>query len=170
VGSAEAKQLPGRDPPIAHLFWDVSMQSGVSELPDHRSFEGTRSLLRTSALLDHVAASPSNLLVQQSYLHQVVRCQLLGRIEAGGRRHAQSEAVCSRRLFLIFWPAQKQRVGRGDSSGRGNSSGRGQKGQKARSGSSIRPGFEGGQTPLTRAFPKRGFTPRSAHCSSLRLH
>ncbi|PCS00634.1 50S ribosomal protein L15 [Lactococcus fujiensis] len=51
----------------------------------------------------------------------------------------------------------KNRVGRGTSSGNGKTSGRGQKGQKARSGGSIRPGFEGGQTPLFRRMPKRGF-------------
>ena len=49
------------------------------------------------------------------------------------------------------------RVGRGTSSGNGKTAGRGQKGQKARSGGSIRPGFEGGQTPLFRRMPKRGF-------------
>lgn len=52
----------------------------------------------------------------------------------------------------------RNRVGRGTSSGNGKTSGRGQKGQKARSGGSIRPGFEGGQTPLFRRLPKRGFT------------
>ncbi|CAM3199487.1 50S ribosomal protein L15 [Lactococcus hircilactis] len=51
----------------------------------------------------------------------------------------------------------KNRVGRGTSSGNGKTAGRGQKGQKARSGGSIRPGFEGGQTPLFRRMPKRGF-------------
>ncbi|AXQ77686.1 50S ribosomal protein L15 [Streptococcus chenjunshii] len=52
----------------------------------------------------------------------------------------------------------RKRVGRGSSSGNGKTAGRGQKGQKARSGGSIRPGFEGGQTPLFRRLPKRGFT------------
>ena len=52
----------------------------------------------------------------------------------------------------------RNRVGRGTSSGNGKTAGRGQKGQKARSGGSIRPGFEGGQTPLFRRLPKRGFT------------
>jgi large subunit ribosomal protein L15 len=51
----------------------------------------------------------------------------------------------------------RNRVGRGTSSGNGKTSGRGQKGQKARSGGYIRPGFEGGQTPLFRRMPKRGF-------------
>ena len=52
----------------------------------------------------------------------------------------------------------KKRVGRGSGSGLGKSSGRGQKGQKARSGGSINPVFEGGQLPLYRRLPKRGFT------------
>jgi len=51
-----------------------------------------------------------------------------------------------------------KRVGRGIGSGLGKTSGRGHKGQKARSGGSIRPGFEGGQMPLQRRLPKRGFT------------
>ncbi|MBS4021469.1 MAG: 50S ribosomal protein L15 [Dethiobacter sp.] len=52
----------------------------------------------------------------------------------------------------------KKRVGRGIGSGLGKTSGRGHKGQKARSGGGVRPGFEGGQMPLQRALPKRGFT------------
>lgn len=52
----------------------------------------------------------------------------------------------------------KKRVGRGPGSGLGKTSGRGQKGQKARSGGSINPVFEGGQLPLYRRLPKRGFT------------
>ena len=52
----------------------------------------------------------------------------------------------------------RNRVGRGTSSGNGKTSGRGQKGQKARSGVGLRPGFEGGQTPLFMRLPKRGFT------------
>ncbi|NLZ36670.1 MAG: 50S ribosomal protein L15 [Clostridiales bacterium] len=51
------------------------------------------------------------------------------------------------------------RVGRGIGSGNGKTSGRGHKGQKARSGASIRRGFEGGQLPLYRKHPKKGFTP-----------
>ncbi|MBR3324840.1 MAG: 50S ribosomal protein L15 [Clostridia bacterium] len=51
----------------------------------------------------------------------------------------------------------KKRVGRGMSSGLGKTSGRGQKGQKSRSGGGVRRGFEGGQTPLYRRLPKRGF-------------
>lgn len=50
------------------------------------------------------------------------------------------------------------RVGRGPGSGIGKTSGRGQKGQKARAGGLPRPGFEGGQMPLIRRIPKRGFT------------
>ena len=50
------------------------------------------------------------------------------------------------------------RVCRGTSYGKGKTKGRGQKGQKARSGGGVRPGFEGGQTPLFRRLPKRGFT------------
>ncbi|QQY79396.1 LSU ribosomal protein L15P [Keratinibaculum paraultunense] len=51
-----------------------------------------------------------------------------------------------------------KRVGRGTSSGHGKTSGRGHKGQKSRSGGGVRPGFEGGQMPLIRRMPKRGFT------------
>ena len=51
----------------------------------------------------------------------------------------------------------RRRVGRGDGSGLGHTAGKGHKGQKARSGGSIRPGFEGGQMPLQRRLPKRGF-------------
>ncbi len=49
------------------------------------------------------------------------------------------------------------RKGRGAGSGNGKTAGKGHKGQKARSGGSIRPGFEGGQMPLQRRIPKRGF-------------
>jgi len=51
-----------------------------------------------------------------------------------------------------------KRLGRGTGSGLGKTSGRGAKGQKARSGGGVRVGFEGGQMPLTRSIPKRGFT------------
>lgn len=51
----------------------------------------------------------------------------------------------------------RKRVGRGPGSGLGKTSGRGQKGQKSRSGVSIKPWFQGGQTPLYRRIPKRGF-------------
>lgn len=53
---------------------------------------------------------------------------------------------------------KKKRVGRGPGSGLGKTAGRGHKGQKSRSGFSRRPGFEGGQMPLIRRVPKRGFT------------
>ena len=49
------------------------------------------------------------------------------------------------------------RVGRGAGSGNGKTAGKGHKGQKARSGGGVRPGFEGGQMPLARRVPKRGF-------------
>ena len=52
----------------------------------------------------------------------------------------------------------RRRVGRGMGSGLGKTSGKGHKGQKARSGGGVRRGFEGGQTPLYRRLPKRGFT------------
>ena len=51
----------------------------------------------------------------------------------------------------------RKRVGRGDSSGYGKTAGRGEKGQKSRTGSTSRPFFEGGQIPLFRRLPKRGF-------------
>lgn len=52
---------------------------------------------------------------------------------------------------------KKKRVGRGESSGLGKTSGKGHKGQKARSGGGVSPGFEGGQMPLQRRLPKKGF-------------
>jgi large subunit ribosomal protein L15 len=52
----------------------------------------------------------------------------------------------------------KRRIGRGPGSGRGKTAGRGEKGAKSRSGYSLRRGFEGGQMPLVRRLPKRGFT------------
>jgi len=52
----------------------------------------------------------------------------------------------------------RKRVGRGPGSGRGKTAGRGSKGQKSRSGGGVRPGFEGGQMPIHRRLPKRGFT------------
>lgn len=57
---------------------------------------------------------------------------------------------------------RRKRLGQGESSGHGKTSGRGGKGQTARSGSSIRIGFEGGQMPLIRRIPKRGFN-NTAH-------
>ena len=53
---------------------------------------------------------------------------------------------------------ERKRIGRGTSSGTGKTAGKGQKGQKARAGGGKKPGFEGGQTPLFRRLPKRGFT------------
>jgi large subunit ribosomal protein L15 len=53
---------------------------------------------------------------------------------------------------------RRKRLGCGESSGHGKTSGKGHKGQKARSGGSIRPGFEGGQMPIYRRLPKRGFS------------
>jgi len=52
----------------------------------------------------------------------------------------------------------RKRLGRGIGSGTGKTAGKGHKGQKARSGGGVRPGFEGGQNPLYRRLPKRGFT------------
>jgi large subunit ribosomal protein L15 len=52
----------------------------------------------------------------------------------------------------------RKRKGRGHSSGNGKTAGRGQDGQNSRSGGGVRPGFEGGQMPLARRLPKRGFT------------
>lgn len=53
----------------------------------------------------------------------------------------------------------KKRIGRGPGSGHGKTATKGHKGQKARSGGSVKPGFEGGQMPMQRRLPKRGFTP-----------
>ncbi|TXK78089.1 50S ribosomal protein L15 [Paenibacillus sp. N3.4] len=66
--------------------------------------------------------------------------------------HELSSAIGSRKA--------RKRVGRGTSSGMGKTSTRGHKGQNARSGGGVRPGFEGGQNPLYRRLPKRGFTNR----------
>jgi len=60
-----------------------------------------------------------------------------------------------------------KRVGCGESSGHGKTSGKGHKGQKARSGGSIRLGFEGGQMPLARKIPKRGFSNRRFRVAKL---
>ncbi|MBA4495907.1 50S ribosomal protein L15 [Paenactinomyces guangxiensis] len=53
---------------------------------------------------------------------------------------------------------KRKRLGRGIAAGQGKTAGRGHKGQKARSGGGVRPGFEGGQNPIYRRLPKRGFT------------
>ena len=58
---------------------------------------------------------------------------------------------------------QRKRVGRGPGSGTGKTAGRGHKGQKSRSGYSRKPGFEGGQMPLNRRLPKRGFHHEARH-------
>jgi large subunit ribosomal protein L15 len=63
----------------------------------------------------------------------------------------------------------KKRLGRGSGSGLGKTSGKGGKGQTARAGASIRAGFEGGQTPLYRRIPKRGFTSMAPAVFSLNL-
>ncbi len=55
----------------------------------------------------------------------------------------------------------RKRIGRGAGSGTGKTAGKGHKGQNARSGGGVKPGFEGGQMPLQRRLPKRGFTPLS---------
>lgn len=65
----------------------------------------------------------------------------------------------------------RKRVGRGPGSGLGKTSGRGHKGQKSRAGSSKRVGFEGGQMPLQRRLPKRGFvSPKKGDTAEVRLH
>ena len=65
----------------------------------------------------------------------------------------------------------QKRLGRGHSAGQGKTSGRGHKGQHARSGGYHKVGFEGGQMPLQRRLPKRGFTSRlSQNSAELRLH
>ena len=56
----------------------------------------------------------------------------------------------------------RKRIGHGPGSGTGKTSGKGEKGQNARSGGGVRPGFEGGQTPLFMRLPKRGFTNHNA--------
>ena len=56
----------------------------------------------------------------------------------------------------------RKRLGRGIGSGKGKTAGKGHKGQNARSGGGVRRGFEGGQTPLYRRLPKRGFTNRNS--------
>lgn len=66
---------------------------------------------------------------------------------------------------------KRKRVGRGDGSGHGKTSGRGHKGQGSRSGGNTKPGFEGGQMPLQRRLPKRGFcNPFRVEMSVVNLH
>lgn len=62
---------------------------------------------------------------------------------------------------------KRKRIGRGPGSGHGKTATKGHKGQKARSGGSIKAGFEGGQMPLQRRLPKRGFTPLTRTVYSL---
>lgn len=65
----------------------------------------------------------------------------------------------------------RKRVGRGIGSGTGKTAGRGVKGQKSRSGGKVRIGFEGGQMPLQKRLPKRGFRSKmSANMAEIRLH
>ncbi|HJN74970.1 MAG TPA: 50S ribosomal protein L15 [Myxococcota bacterium] len=65
---------------------------------------------------------------------------------------------------------KRTRVGRGEGSGKGRTAGRGQKGYGSRSGSGVNPGFEGGQMPLQRRLPKRGFwNPFSKHYTVINL-
>jgi len=61
----------------------------------------------------------------------------------------------------------RKRIGRGAGSGLGKTSGKGHKGQNARSGGGVKAGFEGGQMPLQRRLPKRGFTPLTKKVYSL---
>lgn len=63
-----------------------------------------------------------------------------------------------------------KRLGRGESSGHGKTSGRGHKGQKARKSGNVRIGFEGGQNPLARRLPKRGFTSMASKIQVINLH
>jgi len=78
------------------------------------------------------------------------------------RPKAQAETVVQLTLGMLRPPEgstrPRVRVGRGPGSGIGKTSGKGNKGEKARSGGGRRPGFEGGQMPLIRRIPKRGFT------------
>jgi large subunit ribosomal protein L15 len=69
-----------------------------------------------------------------------------GRVSLGSLKPAKGSTQTAKRL------------GRGPGSGTGKTAGKGHKGQKARSGGHVRPGFEGGQMPLIRRVPKRGFT------------
>jgi large subunit ribosomal protein L15 len=87
-----------------------------------------------------------------------------GKRAATARRSSPAAAPQERRLTLSsLSPAEgstqaRKRVGRGPGSGLGKTSGKGHKGHKARTGGSTNPGFEGGQMPMYRRLPKRGFT------------
>ena len=85
------------------------------------------------------------------------------RAKARKAAHAPKAAATPKLTLHALKPPRgsthsRVRVGRGPGSGIGKTSGRGQKGQKARAGGGTRPGFEGGQMPLIRRIPKRGFT------------
>jgi len=87
-----------------------------------------------------------------------------GKRTATAVRSARAAAPQERRLTLsTLSPAEgstqsRKRVGRGPGSGLGKTSGKGNKGHKARTGGATNPGFEGGQMPMYRRLPKRGFT------------
>jgi large subunit ribosomal protein L15 len=87
-----------------------------------------------------------------------------GKRTAAARRSSPASAPQERRLTLSnLSPAEgstqaRKRVGRGPGSGLGKTSGKGHKGHKARTGGATNPGFEGGQMPMYRRLPKRGFT------------
>jgi large subunit ribosomal protein L15 len=87
-----------------------------------------------------------------------------GRHKAAAKRPSRAAAPEARRLTLSnLAPAEgstqaRKRVGRGPGSGLGKTSGKGHKGHKARTGGATNPGFEGGQMPMYRRLPKRGFT------------
>lgn len=75
----------------------------------------------------------------------------------------KKDAVIEKITLSTLRPAEgathyRKRVGRGPGSGLGKTSGKGHKGQKARAGKTVNPGFEGGQMPMFRRMPKRGFT------------
>jgi large subunit ribosomal protein L15 len=75
----------------------------------------------------------------------------------------KEEAAIAKVTLSTLKPAEgathyRKRVGRGPGSGLGKTSGKGHKGQKARAGKTVNPGFEGGQMPMFRRMPKRGFT------------
>ena len=83
----------------------------------------------------------------------------MAKAKAKAKAHARAEQLALHHLRPPSGATrQRIRVGRGPGSGLGKTSGRGQKGHKARAGGSTRPGFEGGQMPLVRRIPKRGFT------------
>ena len=81
-----------------------------------------------------------------------------GQDPAPGARSSRTSDEAARAVPRQGEQAQQKRVGRGPGSGLGKTAGKGHKGQKSRSGYSRRPGFEGGQMPLIRRVPKRGFT------------